>query len=48
MVQSTQDRAADDIQCHFAKVSGKTSGGLECRSIEPGGQKSRHKLDRGP
>src|SRR6516164_1369538 len=34
-------------ECHFAKVSGKTSGGLECRSTEPGGQKSRHKLDRG-
>src|SRR3981081_241526 len=32
----------------FAKVSGKTSGDLECRSTEPGGQKSRHKLDRGP
>jgi hypothetical protein len=31
-----------------AKVSEEMSGGLECRSTEPGGQKSRHKLDLDP
>jgi hypothetical protein len=28
----------------FAKVGGQRSGGLECRSTESGGQRSRHKL----
>jgi hypothetical protein len=28
--------------------SGLRSDGLECRSTEPGGQKSRHKLDLDP
>jgi dimethylaniline monooxygenase (N-oxide forming) len=32
----------------FARVSEKTSDDLECRSTEPGGQRSRHKLDRDP
>jgi hypothetical protein len=36
------------LRRRFAKVSGKPSGGLECRSTEPGGQRSRHKLDLGP
>ena len=36
------------LRRRFAKVSGKPSHGLECRSTEPGGQRSRHKLDRGP
>ena len=36
------------LRSRLAKVSGKTPGGLECRSTEPGGQRSRHKLDRGP
>ena len=33
---------------HLVKVSGLKSGGLECRSIEPGGRIFHHKLHRDP
>jgi hypothetical protein len=36
------------LRRRFARASEETSDDLECRSTEPGGQGSRHKLDRGP